>query len=167
MEKDILINRLNTHYYEQGNAKNQPIVILHGLRGDHRSLIKFGQMFDGYRVIIPDLPGHGISDEISSHTMDNYSDWLIELIESLNLKKVIVIGHSLGANIGMVAVKKDRGKNIAKLISFVLYPKYHNSGINRGVKALYKIGKKIPERISKKLLQSLPISYITLDNGQF
>lgn len=162
MEKDIIINNSNTHYYEQGSAKDQPIIILHGLRGDHGSLIKFGQMFEDYRVIIPDLPGHGKSDEISSHTMENYSDWLIELIKALNLKQVIVVGHSLGANIGMVAVKKDKGKNIVKLLSFVLYPKYHNSGINRGVKTLYKIGKKIPERISKKLLQSLPISYITL-----
>jgi len=162
MEKDIKIAGKATHYYEIGNKKARPIIILHGLRGDHKALINFGKLFDGYRVIIPDLPGHGKSEEISVHTMDSYSKWLLGLISQLKLKNIIVIGHSLGANIGMMAVKKDKGKNITQLIAFLLYPKYHDSGINRAVKSLYQIGKKIPHNISRKLLQSRPISYITI-----
>ena len=162
MEKTIKIKGKNTHYYEMGTIKARPIIILHGLRGDHKALVNFGKLFDGFRVIIPDLPGHGKSDEISVHTMDSYSHWLLELVDSLKLKNVIVIGHSLGANIGMMAVKKDKGKRITQLIAFLLYPKYHDSGINRAVKSLYQIGKKIPHKISKKLLQSRPISYITI-----
>jgi pimeloyl-ACP methyl ester carboxylesterase len=162
MEKTIKIKGKSTNYYEIGSIKERPIIILHGLRGDHKALINFGKLFGGFRVIIPDLPGHGRSDEISVHTMDSYSQWLLGLIDSLKLKNVIVIGHSLGANIGMMAVKKDKGRRITQLIAFLLYPKYHDSGINRAVKSLYQIGKKIPHRISKKLLQSRPISYITI-----
>lgn len=162
MEKNININGVRTHYYEHGPAKSRPMIILHGLRGDHRALVDFGKLFSGFRVIIPDLPGHGKSAEITKHDMDNYSEWLLALISQLNLKDVVVIGHSLGANIGMMAIKKDKGNHITQLVAFLLYPKYHNTGINKSVKALYSIGKKIPHKISKKLLQSRPISYITI-----
>lgn len=162
MEKNITINGKNTHYYDNGQTKARPMIILHGLRGDHRALVDFGELFKGFRVIIPDLPGHGKSDEIAKHDMQNYSDWLLQLINKLKLRNVVVIGHSLGANIAMMAVKKDQGKLIDRFVAFLLYPKYHNTGINKSVKALYSIGKKIPHRISKKLLQSRPVSYVTI-----
>ena len=162
MEKDIKINNRITHYYEIGPTKARPIVILHGLRGDHRALVDFGKLFKGFRVIIPDLPGHGESEAIAKHTMDNYSNWLLAFIQKLGLSNVLVVGHSLGANIGMMAIKKDKGKHITQLISYLLYPEYHESGINRSVKLLYQIGKKLPYGLSKKILQSWPISYITI-----
>ena len=162
MEKTIKIKGKTTNYYEMGSTKARPIIILHGLRGDHKALINFGKLFHGFRVIIPDLPGHGKSEEISVHTMDSYSQWLLELIDHLKLKNVIIVGHSLGANIGMMAVKKDKGKHITQLVFYLLYPKYHDSGVNRVVKSLYKIGKNMPQGLSKKILQSWPISYITI-----
>lgn len=51
----------------------------------------------GYRVIAHDRRGHGRStDTVENNTMDQYADDLAQLIEQLDLKDVILVGHSTG-----------------------------------------------------------------------
>lgn len=162
MLKNIQINGLNTHYFVLNPEATKPLIILHGLRGDHQALIEFGKQFAGYRVIIPDLPGHGQSDELSNHTLGSYTEWLLDFIEALDIFGVVLVGHSLGANIAMAAANIDRGKRIAKTILFVMYPKYHTTIYNRGIKALYKTGKILPTGVAEGILQSRPMSFLTI-----
>ncbi|RYG61234.1 alpha/beta hydrolase, partial [bacterium] len=50
-----------------------------------------------YRVIAHDRRGHGRSDQPSEgNDMDTYADDLAQLIESLDLKDITMIGHSTG-----------------------------------------------------------------------
>lgn len=51
----------------------------------------------GYRVIAHDRRGHGRSSQTyENNTMDQFADDLGELIEQLNLKDVVLVGHSTG-----------------------------------------------------------------------
>lgn len=51
----------------------------------------------GYRVIAHDRRGHGRStDTYENNTMDQYADDLAQLIEQLDLRDVILVGHSTG-----------------------------------------------------------------------
>ena len=51
----------------------------------------------GYRVIAHDRRSHGRSDQVwQNNTMDQYADDLGELIEQLDLKNVVLVGHSTG-----------------------------------------------------------------------
>ncbi|HEY9130196.1 MAG TPA: alpha/beta hydrolase [Dyella sp.] len=80
-------------------GKGQPIVFSHGwpLAGDawDGQMLFFGQQ--GYRVIAHDRRGHGLSDQPwDGNNMDQYADDLAELIEKLDLKDAILIGHSTG-----------------------------------------------------------------------
>jgi non-heme chloroperoxidase len=51
----------------------------------------------GYRVIAHDRRGHGRSSQTwTGNDMDTYADDLAQLIESLDLKNIILVGHSTG-----------------------------------------------------------------------
>ncbi|MDX0834503.1 alpha/beta fold hydrolase [Sinorhizobium medicae] len=51
----------------------------------------------GYRVVAHDRRSHGRSDQVwDNNTMDQYADDLAELIEALDLRDVILVGHSTG-----------------------------------------------------------------------
>ena len=50
-----------------------------------------------FRVISVDLPGHGLSDVFGeTHTMEFMATVIKELLDNLGIKKVFLVGHSLG-----------------------------------------------------------------------
>lgn len=80
-------------------GQGQPVVFSHGwpLSGDawDHQMMFLGQR--GYRVIAHDRRSHGRSDQTwDGNTMDRYADDLAELIEHLDLKDVVMVGHSTG-----------------------------------------------------------------------
>ncbi|MBB3228930.1 non-heme chloroperoxidase [Luteibacter sp. Sphag1AF] len=51
----------------------------------------------GYRVIAHDRRGHGRSDQpFEGNTMDQYADDLAELLDKLDVKDIVMVGHSTG-----------------------------------------------------------------------
>jgi pimeloyl-ACP methyl ester carboxylesterase len=77
--------------------------LYYGWLGDHtHSAPQFGHFNRRHRVISPDLRGHGLSDACGAHTIEAHSDDLVWLIEKLEPRRPVVIGHSLG---GMVALQ--------------------------------------------------------------
>ena len=97
--------RLRLAYWEWGSAEAPPLVLLHGKRDHARSLDRLAAAFCGdYRVIVPDLRGHGDSDwavggyyGMSEHIADLLA--LIDLIGG----RADVIGHSFGSRIALYA----------------------------------------------------------------
>ncbi|MCW2240204.1 alpha/beta fold hydrolase [Azospirillum canadense] len=80
-------------------GSGQPIVFSHGwpLSADawDGQMMFLGQQ--GYRVIAHDRRGHGRSDQTwTGNTMDQYADDLAELFEKLDLRNVVMVGHSTG-----------------------------------------------------------------------
>ena len=60
-----------------------------------------GQMFflsqNGFRVVAHDRRGHGRSSQpFSGNDMDGYADDLAAVIEALDLKDAVLVGHSTG-----------------------------------------------------------------------
>lgn len=87
-----------TIFYKDGGT-GQPLIFSHGwpLSADDwdSQLLFFGMR--GYRVIVHDRRGHGRSGRTwDKNDMDTYADDLAELIEKLDLKDVILAGHSTG-----------------------------------------------------------------------
>ncbi|MTH77104.1 alpha/beta fold hydrolase [Paracoccus aestuariivivens] len=84
-------------YKDQGQGR--PILFSHGwpLSADawETQMLFFGQK--GYRVIAHDRRSHGRSQQTwDGNNMDRYADDLAELIEKLDLKDAILVGHSTG-----------------------------------------------------------------------
>jgi non-heme chloroperoxidase len=87
-------------YYKDWGLKNaQPIVFHHGwpLSGDDWDTQLLFFFNHGYRVIAHDRRGHGRSAQVSDgHDMDHYAADAATLVEHLDLKNAVHIGHSTG-----------------------------------------------------------------------
>lgn len=91
----------HTHifYKDWGVKEAQPIVFSHGwpLSADvwDAQMVFFANQ--GFRTIAHDRRSHGRSDQVwFNNNMDQYADDLAELIEQLDLRDVILVGHSTG-----------------------------------------------------------------------
>jgi pimeloyl-ACP methyl ester carboxylesterase len=55
----------------------------------------------GFNILSVDLPGHGNSEGPSLKSIEEISDWVKSLMNVLNIKKIIIIGHSQGCLVGI------------------------------------------------------------------
>jgi non-heme chloroperoxidase len=88
-----------TQIYYNDWGKGQPVVFSHGwpLNADAFEDQMFFLVLHGYRCIAHDRRGHGRSSQPwNGHDMDTYADDLAALVETLDLKDVIHVGHSTG-----------------------------------------------------------------------
>ncbi|MGD7070183.1 alpha/beta fold hydrolase [Acetobacter sp. AAB5] len=91
-------------YKDWGSKDDQPIVFHHGwpLSADDWDTQMLFFLSKGFRVIAHDRRGHGRSAQVSDgHDMDHYAADASAVVEHLNLKNAIHIGHSTGG--GQVA----------------------------------------------------------------
>jgi non-heme chloroperoxidase len=100
-------------------GKGQPILFSHGwpLTGDawEAQMLFFGQ--NGYRVIAHDRRGHGKSDQPwNGNNMDQYADDLAELIESLDLNNLVLVGHSTGGGEVAHYIGRHGSKRVDKVV---------------------------------------------------
>ncbi len=83
---------------EGGPADGRPLVLLHGIT--LRSEVwrhQFGLIDEGFRVIAPDLRGHGGSTPGDRPlSLDGHADDLAELLVDLDLRGAVLVGHSMG-----------------------------------------------------------------------
>jgi non-heme chloroperoxidase len=109
-------------YYKDWGSKNaQPIVFHHGwpLSGDDWDTQMLYFLDKGYRVIAHDRRGHGRSAQVSGgHDMDHYAADAAAVVEHLDLKNAIHIGHSTGGGEAThyVARHGQRQGRVAKLV---------------------------------------------------
>ncbi len=99
----MIIKGLKINYKTLGGGK--PLLILHGWGSKSDNWQKVGEMLaeKNMKVIIPDLPGFGQSDKPSTAwNLDDYCDFVEELVKILNLDKFYLLGHSFG---GALTVK--------------------------------------------------------------
>lgn len=88
-----------TQIYYKDWGTGRPVVFSHGwpLNADSWEAQMIFLASKGYRCIAHDRRGHGRSSQPwSGNEMDTYADDLSTLIESLDLKKTILIGFSAG-----------------------------------------------------------------------
>ena len=55
----------------------------------------------GFNVLSIDIPGHGNSEGPSLKSIEEISDWVIQLMKKLNINKINFIGHSQGCLVGI------------------------------------------------------------------
>jgi non-heme chloroperoxidase len=86
-------------YKDWGLKSAQPIVFHHGwpLSSDDWDAQMLFFLGKGYRVIAHDRRGHGRSSQVSDgHDMDHYAADAAAVVEHLNLRHAVHIGHSTG-----------------------------------------------------------------------
>src|SRR6476646_2928948 len=108
-------------YKDWGPKDAQPLVFHHGwpLSADDWDTQMFYFLDKGYRVIAHDRRGHGRSTQVSEgHDMDHYAADATAVVEHLDLRNTVHIGHSTGGGEATHYVAKhgQRQGRVAKLV---------------------------------------------------
>ena len=85
------------------DKEKSTILLMHGSGLSH-IVWSFHEQFystQGFNVLSVDLPGHGNSEGPSLQSIEEISDWIKSLMKKLNIEKIIIIGHSQGALVGI------------------------------------------------------------------
>src|SRR6202790_2884871 len=105
---------------------NPPLVLIHGWIGDHRALLPQIMYFARTRrVVAIHLRGHGDSDApIQNYTMAGFADDIAWQCRQLELRKPLVVGHSLGGAIALELAGRhvDLTSGIVMIDSIVFPP---------------------------------------------
>ena len=100
---EIIINGVKINYQVFGEGR--PFLILHGWGSDSDRWHKIGQALseNGFKIIVPDMPGFGKSQTPKTPwDFNGYVSWVEEFAKALNLQNFYLLGHSFG---GAMAVK--------------------------------------------------------------
>ena len=111
-------------FYKDWGA-GQPVVFSHGwpLQADawDGQLLFLSQ--HGYRAIAHDRRGHGRSTQTSgSNDMNGYADDLAALIETLDLRDIVLVGHSTGGGEVVRYIGRHGTTRVAKVVLIAAVP---------------------------------------------
>jgi pimeloyl-ACP methyl ester carboxylesterase len=121
---------LRLHYLDWGGPERQPMLLLHGLQDCARLWTDFAEaMHHRYHVVALDHRGHGDSPWASpdSYRLTSYVRELSEVIQALDLRDVILMGHSAGGKNAFVYAA-DSPQRLSKLLIVDMDPDRHNPG---------------------------------------
>ncbi len=136
------------HIYIGDEGKGFPLILIHGFLGSSKMWEPQINFFkDYFRVITPDLPGFGKSNQAKPHNnIQTIANLLLDCLEKKKINKFHLLGHSMG---GMVVqeMAKINGDKISKLICYSTGPRGEMPGrfetIDQSRKNLKKKGLEI------------------------
>jgi len=109
--KSLEISGKRTAYWfyaaDRNNTNNQAdaptVVMIHGYRGNHHGLEAMVGALTDANVIVPDLPGFGLSQAFDeNHSIERYALWVGQFLAALGASgevkphEVTLLGHSFG-----------------------------------------------------------------------
>lgn len=119
---DVLDARLR--YLDKGSGP--PLLLIHGLGASHADWQKQVDFFARvFRVIAPDLRGHGDTEGEGPFTIDRMATDVSQMLDELKIGSLFVMGHSMGGAVAMqlALFKPERVKKLVladTLPSFVV-----------------------------------------------
>ena len=85
------------------------LLLVHGYTDSSRSWSLIEPFLTGLRLIMPDLPGHGLSTPAPVPTLDGFADDLAALMASRGISRYSVAGHSMGAMTALALAARHPG----------------------------------------------------------
>ncbi|TDM00046.1 MAG: hypothetical protein C4K58_02025 [Flavobacteriaceae bacterium] len=89
-------------HYRKIEEPKTDLIILHGLLGMSDNWGVLGKRYaQTYRVHLLDLPNHGQSPHQKNMSFESMAQDIIQYMDSENIKKCLIIGHSLGGKVAI------------------------------------------------------------------
>lgn len=144
-EKFLMAGSTALHIADSG-VGDKCVVLLHGYLESMYVWDDFAKLLTpSVRVITVDIPGHGISEVKGEvHTMEMVADVLHEMLKSLGIEKVTMVGHSMGGYVTLAfCARHSEQLNGLVLLSSSPFPDTELKRENRRREiALVRAGKK-------------------------
>ena len=119
MTQDKFVSYKNTKIRYRDQGKGTVVVLLHGFLERLEMWNYFSsQISKSNRVISIDLLGHGDTESIGYvHTMANMAEYVKAVLDSLKIRKYILVGHSMGGYV-VLSLSEKFTDNIKGLCLF-------------------------------------------------
>ncbi|OHV72658.1 alpha/beta fold hydrolase [Ensifer sp. LCM 4579] len=124
--------------FVDSGGSGPPLLLLHGYSDTGRSFYPLEPFLAGYRLIVPDLPGHGASAVGDGMRVSDFATSIDGLLAMLGVSQIAVIGHSMGAMtaIELAARRRDDVRALV-LLSASLRPDFGSkSPLSCAIRAL-------------------------------
>jgi pimeloyl-ACP methyl ester carboxylesterase len=114
------------------------VAFIHGVLNDHSVWILQTRYFahHGWNVLALDQPGHGRSGGVPPASVEDGSDWVLEVLAATGVQRAALVGHSLGSLIALEAARRAQ------------------AGGSLAVSHLALVGTAFPMRVSQALLKT-------------
>jgi non-heme chloroperoxidase len=125
MSSNTITTKDGTKIYCKDWGKGPVVTFSHGwpLSSDAWDGQMLFLVHNGFRVVAHDRRGHGRSSQASSgNDMDDYADDLAAVIEALDLKDAILVGHSTGGGEVVRYIARHGTKRVAKVVLIAAVP---------------------------------------------
>lgn len=165
MENFVTINDIKVNYKTTGEG--QDVLLLHGW-GCSLEIWKTlqSQLEQKYRVTSIDFPGFGKSDEPKSvWGVEEYTQCTEQLIETLELKNPVLIGHSFGGRVSiLLSSRNDYVNKVILTDSAGVKPQNTKISVSRIFSKMKKLSTKIiGESATEKLVRPFANSLASED----
>jgi 3-oxoadipate enol-lactonase len=86
----------------------EPLVLIHGLAASRKYWSPQHELASHYRLIVPDLPGHGSNTFTHAISISSFARHVIEILDELGIESAHVCGHSLGGVVAQEIYRQAR-----------------------------------------------------------
>jgi pimeloyl-ACP methyl ester carboxylesterase len=105
--RHVKIGEVSVSLRRAGNGP--PLLFLHGADGYSQWLPFFDALAEQYEILVPEHPGFGASDDPALiRSVPDMAMFYLDFIETLNLRDLHIVGHSLGGWIAAELLIRDR-----------------------------------------------------------
>jgi lipase len=102
---------MDLHVHDFGPPDGVPLLAVHGLTGHGGRWRRLANTrLPGFRVIAPDLRGHGRSTPLPPWTLEQHAADLLAVIDTYGLDAVPVLAHSFGAAVALHLLRLAPGR---------------------------------------------------------
>lgn len=123
--RQVYVHGADVHWTEVGPSDAKPLVLLHGLSDSHRTwnIVSSALATAGAeprRVLMPDLPGHGMSGRPdATYDLMWHARVIAHWLDELDLRDVDLVGHSFGGGVAQCVLleRRERVRRLALVAS--------------------------------------------------
>ncbi len=112
------------HCRSFGDAGAEPVLLVHGMGSSGADwAFQIEPLAARFRLLVPDLPGAGVSAAPAHHAIADYAAQLLRLLDALGVERTHCVGFSMGGAVALELALQAPGR-VSRLATINSLPSY-------------------------------------------